>query len=153
VGDCYDFSVLEWDEAEQGYKMKPDADRGVLDRLPVRRLGHGLRSRRIHREWKEHPDFQAHPGYTTQFLGGQVFPEDFPRIGSGWGFDGGKCVTVHAPVRAGDRLTAKSSIADIYEKTGRSGTMIFIVHRMVFTNAAGEKVSTVDWRLIQQPGR
>ncbi len=27
VGDCYDFSVLEWDEAEQGYKIKPGADR------------------------------------------------------------------------------------------------------------------------------
>jgi cytochrome c oxidase subunit 1 len=25
VGDCYDYSVLEWDEAEQGYKWRDDA--------------------------------------------------------------------------------------------------------------------------------
>jgi cytochrome c oxidase subunit 1 len=27
VGDCYDFSVLEWDEREQGYHWKDDATR------------------------------------------------------------------------------------------------------------------------------
>jgi cytochrome c oxidase subunit I len=27
VGDCYDFSVLEWDEAEQGYKWRDDVPR------------------------------------------------------------------------------------------------------------------------------
>ena len=75
---------------------------------------------------------------------------EFPKLGPGWGFDGGKCVEVTGPVRPGDTLTAKSLIADIYEKTGRSGTMVFIVHRMVFTNQKGEPVSTVDWRLIQK---
>jgi acyl dehydratase len=100
-----------------------------------------------------HPDFQAHPGYTTQYHGGRVFPPDFPHIGKGLGIDGGKCVNVHEPIRPGDRLTAKSSIADIYEKTGRSGAMIFIVHRMTFQNQEGRTVATVDWRLIQSPGR
>ncbi len=101
----------------------------------------------------QHPDFQAHPGYTTQYHGGKVFPKDFPHVGRGMGIDGGKCVTVSAPIRPGDRLTAKSSIADIYEKTGRSGSMIFIVHRMKFVNQDGAEAATVDWRLIQSPGR
>jgi hypothetical protein len=38
---------------------------------------------------------------------------------------------------------------DIY-KTGRSGTMLFIVHRMEFSNQRGEPVSVVDWRMVQQ---
>lgn len=101
----------------------------------------------------DHPDFQAHPGYTTQYHGGKVFPKDFPHVGKGLGIDGGKCVHVLEPIRPGDRLTAKSSIADVYEKTGRSGTMIFIVHRMSFFNQDGRQVATVDWRLIQSPGR
>ena len=32
VGDCYDFSVLEWDESEQGYKWRDDIERpGSID--------------------------------------------------------------------------------------------------------------------------
>ncbi|HRQ76610.1 MAG TPA: cbb3-type cytochrome c oxidase subunit I [Phycisphaerales bacterium] len=27
VGDCYDYSVLEWDEAQQGYRWRPDVPR------------------------------------------------------------------------------------------------------------------------------
>ncbi len=97
----------------------------------------------------DHSDFQAHPTFTTQFVSRRVLPKGFPRLGRG-GFDGGKCVTSLVPVRAGDRLTGKSMIADLYEKTGRSGKMIFLVHRMNFHNQAGERVSTVDWKLVQQ---
>ncbi len=97
-----------------------------------------------------HPEFRAHPGYTTQFHGHSTFPKDFPKLPGGFGIDGGKAVTVDRPIRAGDVLTGKSSIADVYEKTGRSGTMLFIVHRMTFFNQDGERVSVVDWRLIQR---
>ncbi len=97
----------------------------------------------------EHPDFQAHPNYTTHCMSVQLLPDDFPQIGNGFGIDGGKTVDVHAPIRSGDRLKAVATIADIYDKTGRSGTMIFIVQRMTFTNGRDEKVSTVDWKMIR----
>ena len=97
-----------------------------------------------------HHDFQAHPGFTTHCMSGRVLPENFPKIGGGFGIDGGKRVEVHAPIRAGDVLTATTTIADIFDKTGRSGTMIFIVQRMEFRNAAGELVSTVDWKMIKK---
>jgi acyl dehydratase len=66
------------------------------------------------------------------------------------GFAAGKCVTPIAPIRPGDKITARSQIHDIYTKTGRSGTMLFIVHRMEFQNQRGEPVSIVDWRMVQQ---
>ncbi|MEE8580497.1 MAG: MaoC family dehydratase N-terminal domain-containing protein [Myxococcota bacterium] len=97
-----------------------------------------------------HPDYRAHPTFTAQFVSRRVLPKGFPQIGPGFGFDGGKCVTVYAPVRPGDRLRAHSMIADIYKKTGRSGEMIFIVHRMEFRNQDDQLVSVVDWRLVQQ---
>jgi hypothetical protein len=101
-----------------------------------------------------HADFQAVPNFTTKFHGRRMWPPDFPRLSkNSLGFDGGKRVEVHGAIRPGDVLTAKSSIHDIYEKTGRSGTMVFIVHRMNFFNQKHELVSTVDWRLIQQPDR
>ena len=80
----------------------------------------------------------------------RILPAEFPRIGSR-GFDAGKTVVSLAPIRPGDTLTARSRIADIYEKTGRSGPMVFIVHRMEFQNQNGEDVSVVDWRMVRQP--
>jgi hypothetical protein len=94
------------------------------------------------------PDFQAPPSYTSKFHGRRAMPEDFP-IKSHQGFDAGKCVQVHTPLRPGDTVIARSEIHDIYEKTGRSGSMLFIVHRMRFSNQNEELLSIVDWRLVQ----
>jgi len=95
------------------------------------------------------PDFQAHPNFTACLSTGRMMPENFPRIGSGFGIDGGKTVEVHGPVRPGDTLTGRASIHDVYDKTGRSGTMVFVIHRMDFTNQNGELVSTVDSKMIR----
>ena len=97
-----------------------------------------------------HPDFQAHPGYTTHCMSGRVLPDGFPQIGGGFGIDGGKSVQVHAPIRPGDTLHATTTIADVFDKTGRSGTMIFIVQRMEFRDDRGELVATVDWKMIKK---
>ena len=97
-----------------------------------------------------HPDFQAHPGYTTHCMSGRVLPDGFPQIGGGFGIDGGKSVQVHAPIRPGDTLHATTTIAVVFDKTGRSGTMIFIVQRMEFRDDRGELVSTVDWKMIKK---
>lgn len=96
----------------------------------------------------EDPDFQAVASYSSRFHGRRAMPDDFP-IKSGQGFDAGKCVQVFLPIRPDDQITARSEIHDIYEKTGRSGGMLFIVHRMRFTNQNDELVSIVDWRLVQ----
>jgi hydroxyacyl-ACP dehydratase HTD2-like protein with hotdog domain len=96
-----------------------------------------------------HPDFQAVPNYTTRIHGTRGMPEDFP-IDMYRCFDAGKSVEVHAAVRAGDQIQGRSEIADVYEKTGRSGKMLFIVHRMNFYNQDDVHLSTVDWRLVQR---
>jgi hypothetical protein len=96
-------------------------------------------------------DFQAVPSYTSRYHGRRQLPEGFP-VDMESSFDGGKCVEWHAPVRPGDTLVARSRIHDIFEKTGRSGGMMFIVHRMEFTNQRDELVSIVDWKMIQKLG-
>lgn len=101
----------------------------------------------------DHPDFQAHPTFVAHFGARKMVPDGFPELGNGRGMDGGKSVELHRPIRAGDVLGSTSEIADVYEKTGRSGTMIFIVHRMNFTNQHGEPVATVDWRMIRESGK
>jgi acyl dehydratase len=98
-----------------------------------------------------HPDFQAHPTFTAQFMSARLLPEGFPTF-SKRGMDGGKAVELLRPVRACDVLTGTAEVHDVYEKTGRSGTMVFIVHRMTFTNQDDEEVAVVDWRMMQALG-
>jgi hypothetical protein len=95
-----------------------------------------------------HPDFQAHPTFTSQFMHVPGLPDDFPRFSERPGMDGGKSVELFRPLRAGERLEGTASVADVYDKTGRSGTMYFVVHRTRFRDEAGEEVAVVDWRLI-----
>lgn len=94
-------------------------------------------------------DFQAVPSYPTRFHGRRALPEEFPMeiIRS---FDGGKCVEPKSAIRPGQTLVARSHIHDIFEKTGRSGGMMFVVHRMEFFDEADALVSIVDWKLIQK---
>jgi len=44
------------------------------------------------------------------------------------------------PVRPGDKLYCKSKVVDIYEKSGRSGTMTFAVVETTCRDVNGEKV-------------
>ena len=66
------------------------------------------------------------------------------------GFDGGKECTFLAPIRPGDTITGVDRIAQVYEKTGRSGSMIFIVRESELTNQRGEKVAVVCQSLIRR---
>lgn len=99
-----------------------------------------------------HPDFQAPVNFASKYHGARMLPEDFPEFDPRIMIDAGKAVIWHAPIRAGDVLTARSQLYDIYEKTGRSGTMLFLVHRMQFGNQRNELTTTVDWKLILRGG-
>ena len=65
-------------------------------------------------------------------------------------FDGGKECVFHAPIRPGDTITGVDRIAEVYEKTGRSGNMIFVVRESELTNQNGEKVAVLRQILIQR---
>ena len=66
------------------------------------------------------------------------------------GFDGGKECRFYTPVRPGDTITGVDRIAEVYEKTGRSGSMIFIVRESELTNQHGETVAVVRQSLIRR---
>ncbi len=56
----------------------------------------------------------------------------------------GQRVEPQAPVYAGDQLTASSHLKDVYSKTGRSGTMVFVVWETTFSNQDGLVVAEVQ---------
>ena len=65
-------------------------------------------------------------------------------------FDGGKECVFHAPIRPGDTITGVDRIAEVYEKTGRSGTMIFVIRESELTNQHGDKVAVMRQIMIQR---
>lgn len=94
-----------------------------------------------------HPDFQASAAYVASLSAGRHLPIDFPRIG-GIPMDGGKAVTCLRPVPVGVPLTGRTHLHEIYDKSGRSGRMIFLVSRMEIFDAAGNHLATNDARMV-----
>ena len=97
---------------------------------------------------KDHPDFQAPPTYICSLMGGRTTPEDFPRFGIG--MDAGKGVERLKPIRPGVPLTGRTHLHDIYEKTGRSGRMVFLVSRIEFYDPEGVHVANSDTRIVMR---
>lgn len=59
-------------------------------------------------------------------------------------FHAGQRVQPRTSIVAGDQLTASSRLRDVYQKTGRSGTMVFIVWETTFRNQDGQVVAEVQ---------
>jgi acyl dehydratase len=91
----------------------------------------------------------APPTFVTKLRAKKFTPEHLPRFGK-TGFDAGRDLEIYAPIRPGDVLTMVSTIHDIYEKTGRTGSMYFIVIRNEVRNHKGEKVAVIDHRIMQR---
>jgi hypothetical protein len=94
-----------------------------------------------------YPDFQASPAFIASLAAGRHLPIDFPSLG-GIPMDGGKAVTCIRPVRAGEPLTGRTHLHEIYAKSGRSGRMIFLVSRMEILSADGAHLATSDSRMV-----
>ena len=56
----------------------------------------------------------------------------------------GQRVKAQATIVAGDIVTASSHLKDVYAKTGRSGTMVFIVWETTFSNQDGQVVAEIQ---------
>ena len=65
-------------------------------------------------------------------------------------FNAGQRCEFYAPIRPGDTITMKARIADVYEKTGRTGKMVFIVRETTYENQKGEKVAVVTQSQVRR---
>ncbi len=92
----------------------------------------------------------AHPSFVVRPRGKRVFPEVIMRYLNRGGFDAGKDIEFGVPIRPGDTITIVASIHDVYEKTGRSGSMYFLVLRTELSNQRAEMVAVVDQRMMQK---
>jgi acyl dehydratase len=91
----------------------------------------------------------APPTFAITFRNGRHFFEHVPRFGK-QGFDAGKDIEFVAPIRPGDSITLSSHVKEIYEKTGRTGSMVFVIIRSTLTNQKGDVVAHVDHRFMNR---
>ena len=47
-------------------------------------------------------------------------------------------------------ISAKNKVSHVYAKTGRTGTMVFVVRRITYTNQHGRTVLVVESSFVQR---
>ena len=101
----------------------------------------------------KHGGIIAPPTFATMF----GFNDDGPRATDGLDYDYAKLVhgeqeyEYHRPLKPGDRITIQSTVADIFEKEGKAGTMDFLVTEMTGVDQKGRKVFTARSTAIIRP--
>ena len=85
----------------------------------------------------------APPTFCTLLVRKVELPDIDLKFGSNR-FHAGQRVQARAPIFAGDRITASSHLKEVYPKTGRSGTMVFVVWETTFRNQDGTVVADVQ---------
>jgi hypothetical protein len=97
------------------------------------------------------PDLIGHPTFCVRHKGDRFYPDNLPAsINLRSGFDAGKDIEIGVPVRPGDTIEVRSTLHEIYEKTGRTGSMYFVVTRFTITNQRGEMVAIIDNRFMHR---
>ncbi len=91
----------------------------------------------------------APPAFVASFRYADNVFDQLPAFGRG-GLMGGIDFELEEPIRAGDSIRVSSEVKEIYEKTGRTGTMIFVVVRSTLTNQKGQVVARVDHRMMNR---
>jgi acyl dehydratase len=69
--------------------------------------------------------------------------------GKGW-LNGGNRFEYFEPANAGDRITATGRVADVYEKVGSSGSLLFIIFETDYVNQAGRTVARLRGTAIRR---
>ena len=97
------------------------------------------------------PELVGHPTFCVRYKGKKFYPENLPKvINVRSGFDAGKDIALGVAVRPGDTITVRCTLHEVYEKTGRTGSMYFVVIRFTMTNQRGETVAVVDNRFMHR---
>ncbi|HEY6418607.1 MAG TPA: MaoC family dehydratase N-terminal domain-containing protein [Candidatus Binataceae bacterium] len=91
----------------------------------------------------------APPGFVAGFHYADNVFSQIPAFSRG-GLMAGIDIEFEAVIRAGDLIRVSSEVKETYEKTGRTGTMIFAVVRSTLTNQKGEVVARVDHRMMNR---
>lgn len=86
-------------------------------------------------------DIIAMPSFIIADAAMPLVPPEIPFEGGG--LNAGYECTFYSEIYPGDTLTYSTCIADLYDKTGRSGTMQFVLRETTVTNQEGKQVALI----------
>lgn len=92
---------------------------------------------------------EAPPTFLVALAPGSVHLAEAEEYGRGW-LNGGNRFEYFAPVKVGDQITAKGRVADVYEKSGSGGNLLFIIFETEFVNQDGELVARLRSTAIRR---
>ena len=92
---------------------------------------------------------EAPPTFLVALAPASIHLAEAEEYGKGW-LNGGNRFEYHAPVLIGDRITATGQVADVYEKEGSTGNLLFILFETTFANQRGELVAKLRGTLIRR---
>lgn len=87
---------------------------------------------------KRHPGTPDPMDERVRSLGQESRELYVPVPGDARMFHGSSDLEIRRLARPGDRITVRERLVDIFEKTGRSGRLAFVVTEKTFTNQRGE---------------
>ncbi len=92
---------------------------------------------------------EAPPTFLVALVPVSMHLPEAEEYGKGW-LNGGNRFEHMEPVRVGDRITATGRVVDVYEKSGSSGTMLFIIFETEYVNQRGRTVARVRGTAIRR---
>ena len=95
--------------------------------------------------WKS----EAPPTFLVAMAAASMHLDDAEDFGKGW-LNGGNRFEYQAPVMIGDQITARSHVADVYDKAGSSGDLLFIIFETEYVNQRGELVARLRGTAIRR---
>jgi hypothetical protein len=94
-------------------------------------------------------EVEAPPTFLVALVPVSMHLEEAEAYGKGW-LNGGNRFEYLEPVKVGDRITATGRVADVYEKTGGSGSLLFIIFETEYVNQHGRTVAKLRGTAIRR---
>jgi len=139
------------DEMRKSFGVESEPTVVLVEKEPIRRFAEAIGDPNPLYHDEEHAkkhgfrSIIAPPGFTPTYCfplkegkaldTGQAIRAAFPR-----GLNGGGEYEFFQPIQAGDVLSITNRTADIYERDGRMGKMVFIISETICRNLKGETV-------------
>jgi hypothetical protein len=92
---------------------------------------------------------EAPPTFFVALAPGSMHLAEAEEYGKGW-LNGGNRFEYFLPLKVGDRVTATGRIADVYEKGGSSGNLLFIIFETDYANQEGQLVARLRSTAIRR---
>ena len=92
---------------------------------------------------------EAPPTFLVALAPVSLHLREAEEYGKGW-LNGGNRFEYFEPVRVGDQITATGRLADIYEKSGSTGNLLFIIFETSYVNQQGMLVGRLQGTMIRR---